>query len=128
MSSLCPDCHSHTSGYLNGSDLRHEALINIWRFQIPCNPISHKHNAIRVTQPEMSYTTITPAFTLFPTTTTPPNAFSIFATSQSPRETYVMHEDLRQALRPLNGRSLGRKKGSSASAFRLKKVFGMRRL
>ncbi|GBE79658.1 hypothetical protein SCP_0208580 [Sparassis crispa] len=69
----------------------------------------------------MSYST-TPAFSLFPTATTLPNAFSMFGTSQSPRETYVMYDDLCHALRPSGGAAVPKRKCSSFS-MGLKKIF-----
>jgi len=53
----------------------------------------------------MSYTTIAPTLTLFPTATTAPNALFLFPASQSPRDTYAMYEDLGRILRPRNGQN-----------------------
>ncbi|KAL6309635.1 hypothetical protein BKA93DRAFT_821360 [Sparassis latifolia] len=69
----------------------------------------------------MSYST-TPAFSLFPAATTSPNAFSMFGTSQSPRETYTMYDDLCHALRPSGGAAVPKRKCSSFS-MGLKKIF-----
>ncbi|OBZ70086.1 hypothetical protein A0H81_09942 [Grifola frondosa] len=64
----------------------------------------------------MSYATVAPAYTLFPTATTSPNAFSIFAASQSPRDTYAMYDDLRQVLRPSNGQTGHRSRTQSRTS------------
>jgi hypothetical protein len=50
----------------------------------------------------MSYTTINTPFTLFPTSPSSPNAFSLIAYPQSPRDAHGTYEDLRQVLRPSN--------------------------
>lgn len=74
----------------------------------------------------MSYTSVAPAFTLFPTSPASPNAFGIFATAQSPRETYATYEDFRLVLRPSNGRESHRQKNAGASITSgLKKFFGV---
>ncbi|KAL1947128.1 hypothetical protein VTO73DRAFT_14089 [Trametes versicolor] len=64
----------------------------------------------------MSYTAATTSFTY--TGLASPNAFSLFASAQSPRDTYHMYEDARQVLRPSNGRTAVRKTKTSS----LKKI------
>lgn len=77
-------------------------------------------------QPTMSYTTINTPYTLFPTSPSSPNAFSLFTYSQSPRDTHVTYEDLRQVLRPSNRRPALQKKSvrQSSVKFGLKKLLG----
>ncbi|KAI0750760.1 hypothetical protein C8Q80DRAFT_529883 [Daedaleopsis nitida] len=74
----------------------------------------------------MSCATISPSF-IFPTATATPHAFNLFATMQSPRDTYHMYEDARRVLHSSNGRIGGRK--SSSGSFKhtqgLKKIFGL---
>ena len=74
----------------------------------------------------MSYATISPSISLFPTATTAPHAFNILASSQSHRETYHMYDDARLILGPSNGRHGNRKTsfGSSKNTS-LKKLFGL---
>ncbi|KAI0648509.1 hypothetical protein C8Q79DRAFT_905874 [Trametes meyenii] len=67
----------------------------------------------------MSYTTFAPSYTL--SVPASPNAFSLFSTTQSPREAYHMYEDARQVLRPSNGRTMTKKTKPSG----LKKIFGL---
>lgn len=74
---------------------------------------------------------IAQTYSLFPTTPSSPNAFSMFSAAQSPRETHMMYEDLRQALRPTssannNNQQRQRQRTSSGSSLKsgLKKIFG----
>ena len=69
----------------------------------------------------MSYSTASPSYTLFATSPSSPNAFSLFGASQSPRETYRLCEDARQIFGPSNGRTAQRK-GTKGG---LKKYFGL---
>ncbi|KAI1785642.1 hypothetical protein LXA43DRAFT_899396 [Ganoderma leucocontextum] len=69
----------------------------------------------------MSYSTNSPAFTFFPTAPSAPNAFALFASTQSPRDTYHMYEDVRQVLCPSSDRATQRKTSKSS----LKKLFGL---
>ena len=69
----------------------------------------------------MSYSAHSPAYTFFSTSPASPNAFALFASTQSPRDTYHMYEDARQVLRPSNGRT-GQRKPTKSS---LKKIFGL---
>lgn len=73
----------------------------------------------------MTYTTGTSAFTLFPAATASPNAFSIFVATQSPRDTHIMHEDMRNLLRPSSTQNVRRVSASSQKTRGLKKFFGM---
>ncbi|KAI0761473.1 hypothetical protein BD413DRAFT_485810 [Trametes elegans] len=69
----------------------------------------------------MSHTTFAPSYTFTCSGPSSPNAFSLFAPAQSPRDTYHMYEDARQVLRPSNGRTTVRKTKTSG----LKKIFGL---
>ena len=69
----------------------------------------------------MSYYANSPAYTLFSTSPASPNAFALFASTQSPRDTYYMYEDARQVLRPSNAPTAQRKTAKSG----LKKIFGL---
>ena len=69
----------------------------------------------------MSYSAHSPAYTFFSTSPASPNAFALFASTQSPRDTYYMYEDARQVLRPSNARTAQRKTAKSG----LKKIFGL---
>ena len=69
----------------------------------------------------MSYSANSPAYTLFSTSPASPNAFALFASTQSPRDTYHMYEDARQVLRPSNGQHAQRTTTKSG----LKKFFGL---
>ena len=69
----------------------------------------------------MSFSTNTTAYGFFPTAPSAPNAFSLFASTQSPRDTYHMYEDPRQALCPVSERTAQRKSSKSS----LKKFFGL---
>ena len=69
----------------------------------------------------MSYSTTSPAYTFYSSAPSAPNAFALFASTQSPRDTYHMYEDARQVLRPSNGRT-GQRKTTKSS---LKKIFGL---
>ncbi|PIL33185.1 hypothetical protein GSI_04635 [Ganoderma sinense ZZ0214-1] len=69
----------------------------------------------------MSFSTSTPAYAFFPTAPSAPNAFALFASTQSPRDTYHMYEDARQALCPSSERTAQRKASKSS----LKKFFGL---
>ena len=71
----------------------------------------------------MPYSTLSPTYTLYTSAPSAPNAFALFASTQSPRDTYHMYEDARQVLRPSNGRTSVRKTKTSASG--LKKIFGL---
>ena len=67
----------------------------------------------------MSYSSNAPIYTF--STPASHNAFALFASAQSPRDTYHMYEDARQVLRPSNGRT-GQRKTTKSS---LKKIFGL---
>ncbi|KAI1791609.1 hypothetical protein LXA43DRAFT_889089 [Ganoderma leucocontextum] len=69
----------------------------------------------------MSFSTSSPAYGFFPTAPSAPNAFALFASIQSPRDTYHMHQDARQVLCPSSGRTAERKTTKSS----LKKLFGL---
>ncbi|KAL7282869.1 hypothetical protein PYCCODRAFT_1435839 [Trametes coccinea BRFM310] len=69
----------------------------------------------------MSYATFAPSYIY--TSPASPNAFSLFSSAQSPRDTYHMYEDARQVLRPSNGRIPARKTKTTTSG--LKKIFGL---
>ncbi|KAL4241901.1 hypothetical protein ABKN59_000539 [Abortiporus biennis] len=49
----------------------------------------------------MSYSALSSS-AFFPTSTAAPNAFGIFSTTQSPRDTYNMYEEFGFAIRPAN--------------------------
>lgn len=76
----------------------------------------------------MSYTTYANApvysFAFSSVSSASPNAFALFGSTQSPRETYHMYEDARQVLRPsnANGRADSPRKASKSG---LKKIFGL---
>ena len=70
----------------------------------------------------MSYSSNAPIYT-FSSAPASPHAFALFASTQSPRDTYHMYEDARQVLRPSNGRTGQRKTTKSSSS--LKKIFGL---
>ena len=70
----------------------------------------------------MSYSSNAPIYT-FSSAPASPNAFALFASTQSPRDTYHMYEDARQVLRPSNGRTGQRKTTKSSPS--LKKIFGL---
>ena len=69
----------------------------------------------------MSFSTNSTAYGFFPTAPSTPNAFALFASTQSPRDTYNMYEDGRQVLRPSNGQHTQRTTTKSG----LKKFFGL---
>lgn len=69
----------------------------------------------------MSYAAFAPARAYTYSAPASPNAFALFASAQSPRDTYHTYEDARQVLRPSNGRVAAPKAKTSA----LKKLFGM---
>ena len=69
----------------------------------------------------MSYSTASPAYTFYLSAPSAPNAFALFASTQSPRDTYHMYEDARQVLRPSNGRIAPPQTTKSG----LKKLFGL---
>ena len=69
----------------------------------------------------MSYSTISPAYTFYSSAPSAPNAYALFASTQSPRDTYHMYEDARQVLRQSNGRTAQRKTTKSG----LMKIFGL---
>ena len=71
----------------------------------------------------MSFSTNSTAYGLFPTAPSPPNAFALFASTQSPRDTYNMYEDARQALFPSSERTPSPQRKASKSS--LKKFFGL---
>lgn len=69
----------------------------------------------------MAYTTYAHTTSFFPTSPASPNAFTIFAHAQSPRENYALYEDLRQVF----GSHNGRKQNAGSSSFKgLKKILG----
>ena len=68
----------------------------------------------------MSYTAFAPSSYSYSGPASP-NAFALFSSAQSPRDTYHMYEDARQVLRPSNGRTAQRKTTKSS----LKKIFGL---
>lgn len=67
----------------------------------------------------MSYTTFAPSYTY--ASPASPNAFSLFASAQSPRDTYHTYEDARQVLRLSHGQTSVKKTKTSG----LKKIFGL---
>ncbi|KAI8974200.1 hypothetical protein BD414DRAFT_424557 [Trametes punicea] len=69
----------------------------------------------------MSYATFASSYTY--ASPASPNAFALFTSAQSPRDTYHMYEDARQVLRPSNGWATQRKTKRSTSG--LKKIFGL---
>ena len=69
----------------------------------------------------MSYSSASPSYALFAASPASPNAFSLFGSMQSPRDTYHLYEDARQVLRPSNGRTAQRKTTKSG----LKKYLGL---
>ena len=69
----------------------------------------------------MSYSTASPAYTLFAASPASPNALALFGSTQSPRDTYNLYEDARQVLRPSNRRTAQRKTTKGG----LKKYFGL---
>ncbi|KAI0664260.1 hypothetical protein C8Q70DRAFT_1049764 [Cubamyces menziesii] len=71
---------------------------------------------------KMSYTAFAPSSYSYSGPASP-NAFALFSSAQSPRDTYHMYEDARQVLRPSNGRTYVAKKKTSTSS--LKKIFGL---
>ena len=70
---------------------------------------------------KMSFSTNSTAYGFFPTAPSAPNAFALFASTQSPRDTYHMYEGARQALYPSNECAAQRKPSKSS----LKKFFGL---
>ncbi|KAM5536389.1 hypothetical protein V8D89_009928 [Ganoderma adspersum] len=70
---------------------------------------------------KMSFSTNYTAYGFFPTAPSAPNAFALFASTQSPRDTYHMYEDARQTLCPSTERTAQRKQSKSS----LKKFFGL---
>ncbi|KAH9847932.1 hypothetical protein C2E23DRAFT_906801 [Lenzites betulinus] len=74
----------------------------------------------RIPPPKMSYAAFAPARAYTYAAPASPNAFALFASPQSPRDTYHTYEDARLVLRPSNGRVAAPKKTSA-----LKKLFGM---
>ena len=69
----------------------------------------------------MSYSSNAPIYTFSSSSPASPNAFALFASTQSPRDTYHMYEDARQVLRPAHGHTAQRKTTKSG----LKKIFGL---
>ncbi|OJT04992.1 hypothetical protein TRAPUB_4205 [Trametes pubescens] len=67
----------------------------------------------------MSYTVFAPSYTY--ASPASPSAFSLFASAQSPRDTYRTYEDARQVLRLSNEHATVTKTKSSG----LKKIFGL---
>ncbi|KAL7282877.1 hypothetical protein ACG7TL_002291 [Trametes sanguinea] len=67
----------------------------------------------------MSYATFAPSYTY--TSPASPNAFSLFTSAQSPRDTYHTYEDARQVLRPSTRRISAQKTKTTTSG--LKKIF-----
>ncbi|PIL33206.1 hypothetical protein GSI_04656 [Ganoderma sinense ZZ0214-1] len=70
---------------------------------------------------KLSFSTSAPAYAFFPSALSAPNAFALFASTQSPRDTYHMYEDARQTLFPSSERTAQRKTSKSS----LKKLFGL---
>ena len=70
---------------------------------------------------KMSFSTNATAYGFFPAAPSAPNAFALFASTQSPRDTYRMYEDARQAFCPSSERTAQRKSSRSS----LKKFFGL---
>ena len=70
----------------------------------------------------MSFSTSTPAYGFFSAAPSAPNAFALFASTQSPRDTYHMYEDARQAFYPSSDSRAAQRKPSKSS---LKKFFGL---
>ena len=70
---------------------------------------------------KMSFSTNPTAYGFFPIAPSAPNAFALFASTQSPRDTYHIYEDARQALCPPSERAAQRKPSKSS----LKKFFGL---
>ena len=69
----------------------------------------------------MSYSVASSTYSLFAASPASPNAFALFASTQSPRDTYNLYEDARQVLRPSNGRTVPRKTSKGG----LKKYLGL---
>ena len=69
----------------------------------------------------MSFPTNSTAYSFFPTAPSAPNAFALFASTQSPRDTYHMYEDARQAFCPPSKRAAQRKPSKTS----LKRFFGL---
>lgn len=63
----------------------------------------------------------TPAYGFFPSAPSAPNPFALFASTQSPRDTYHMYEDVRQVFSPSSEPATQRKMSKS----NLKKFFGL---
>ena len=74
-----------------------------------------------VDTPTMSYSTSIPTYTFFASSPASPNAFALFGSMQSPRDTYNLYEDARQVLGSSNGRTSQLKATKSG----LKKYFGL---
>ena len=71
----------------------------------------------------MSFSTSTPAYGFFPIAPSAPNAFALFASTQSPRDMYHMYEDARQAFSACpSSERIPQRKSSKSS---LKKFFGL---
>ena len=69
----------------------------------------------------MSYSSTFPSYSLFAASPASPNAFSLFGSIQSPRDTHNLYEDARQVLCPSNGRIAQRKAAKGG----LKKYLGL---
>ncbi|KAM5542032.1 hypothetical protein V8D89_004342 [Ganoderma adspersum] len=70
---------------------------------------------------KMSFSANSTTYGFFPTAPSAPNAFALFASTQSPHDTYHMYEDARQAFCPPSERAAQRKPSKSS----LKKFFGL---
>ena len=89
----------------------------------PRDPSAFARNTTPIlrTLSKMSFSASSPSYTFFPATPSAPNAFSLFGSIQSPRDTYNMCEDARQAFYPSNERTAQWKASKSG----LKKLFGL---
>lgn len=67
----------------------------------------------------MSYTAFASSYTY--ASPASPNAFSLFASAQSPRDAYHTYEDARQVLRLSNGNTAVKRTKPSS----LKRIFGL---
>ncbi|KAI0628898.1 hypothetical protein C8Q77DRAFT_1161920 [Trametes polyzona] len=83
------------------------------------NRTTVSHSLTRARLSKMSYTAFASSYNY--SSPASPNAFSLFGTAQSPRDTHHMCEDARQVLRSSNRRTHGTKTKSSG----LKKIFGL---
>ncbi|PIL33071.1 hypothetical protein GSI_04520 [Ganoderma sinense ZZ0214-1] len=69
----------------------------------------------------MSFSASSTTYGFFPAAPTAPNAFALFASTQSPRDNYHMYDDARQAFSPSSAHTAQRKTSKSS----LKKLFGL---